>query len=40
MNIEAAFPTGMVGDNVQLAFATDNPAKARQALGDLVGASR
>jgi hypothetical protein len=39
VNIEAAFPTGMVGNNVQLAFATDNPAKARQALGDLVGAT-
>ena len=39
VNIEAAFPTGMVGSNVQIAFATDNPTKARQALGDLVGAT-
>ena len=39
VNIEAAFPTGMVGNNVQIAFATDNPAKARQALGELVGST-
>jgi hypothetical protein len=38
VNIEAAFPTGMTGGNVQIAFATDNPAKAREALANLVGA--
>jgi hypothetical protein len=37
VNIEAAFPTGMAGGNVHVAFATDNPAKAKEALGDLVG---
>ena len=39
VNIEAAFPTGMTGGNVGIAFATDNPKKAREALGDLVGAT-
>ena len=39
VNVEAAFPTGSVGGTVHLAFATDNPTKAREALGDLVGAS-
>jgi hypothetical protein len=38
VNIEAAFPIGMTGGNVQVAFATDNPSKAKQALGQLVGA--
>ncbi len=40
VNIEAAIPTGMSGGNVNVAFATDNPAKARTALGEgvLVGA--
>jgi hypothetical protein len=38
VNIEAAMPTGMTGGNVQLAFATDNPAKAREALGETVTA--
>jgi hypothetical protein len=33
VNIEAAMPTGMSGGNVTVAFATDNPAKAREALG-------
>lgn len=33
VNIEAAMPTGMSGGNVTVAFATDNPAKARDALG-------
>jgi hypothetical protein len=37
VNIEAAFPTSMAGGNVQVAFATDNPSKAKEALGDLVG---
>ena len=38
VNIEAAFPIGMTGGNVQVAFATDNPSKAKQAVGELVGA--
>lgn len=40
VNIEAAFPAGMSGSSVQIVFATDNPAKARQALGETVGAAR
>jgi hypothetical protein len=39
VNIEAAFPIGMSGNNVQVAFATDNPAKAKQAVAELAGAS-
>jgi hypothetical protein len=38
VNIEAAFTTGMAGSNVHVAFATDNPAKAKETLGELVGA--
>ena len=33
VNIEAAMATGMSGGNVTIAFATDNPAKARDTLG-------
>ena len=33
VNIEAALPTGMSGGKVTLAFATDNPSKARTVLG-------
>jgi hypothetical protein len=33
VNIEAAMPTGMSGGNVTIAFATDNPARAREVLG-------
>jgi hypothetical protein len=33
INIEAAMPVGMAGDKVSLAFATDQPAKAREILG-------
>ena len=40
INIEAAFPTGMVGSNVHVAFATNDPTKAKEALSELVGASR
>lgn len=36
VNIEAALPTGMSGSNVVVAFATSDPAKARQALGEKV----
>lgn len=38
VNIEAAFPVGMTTGDVHVAFATDNPSKAKQALGELVGA--
>ena len=37
VNIEAAFPTSMAGGNAHVAFATDDPAKAKEALGELVG---
>jgi hypothetical protein len=42
VNIEAALPTGMAGNNVSVAFATSDPAKARTALGSsvLTGATR
>jgi hypothetical protein len=40
VNIEAALPTGMAGGKIQVAFATDNPARAKQALGEPVGAQR
>ena len=33
VNIEAALPMSMAGDNVSVAFATDQPAKAREILG-------
>jgi hypothetical protein len=33
VNIEAALPTGMAGNNVTVSFATDQPAKAREILG-------
>ena len=36
INIEAALPTGMSGENVSIAFATDQPAKARELLGAAV----
>jgi hypothetical protein len=39
VNIEAAFPTGMVGGDVHIAVVTANPTKAREALGELVGAT-
>ena len=39
VNIEAALPTGMDGGNISIAFATDNPAKARQAIGEQVSAA-
>jgi hypothetical protein len=38
VNVEAAFPIGTTGGDVHVAFATDNPSKAKQALGELVGA--
>ena len=36
VNIEAAIPTGMAGGNMHIAFATDNPSKAKEALGELL----
>jgi hypothetical protein len=36
INIEAALPTGMEGGKVSVAFATDNPSKARQVIGEKV----
>ncbi len=36
INIEAAIPTGMSGGNVHLAFLTDNPTKAKQALSEWI----
>lgn len=39
VNIEAAFPMGMAGGGVRIAFATDNPKKAKEALGELAGAT-
>jgi hypothetical protein len=38
INIEAALPMTMAGDNVSVAFATDQPAKAREILGVAVTA--
>jgi hypothetical protein len=39
VNIEAAFPITTTGSTAHVAFATDNPSKAKQALSELVGAS-
>lgn len=39
VNIEAAFPTGMSGDRVTIALATNDPVKAREALGSMVPAA-
>ena len=36
VNIEALIPTGMQGSRVSVAFGVDDPAAAREALGDLV----
>jgi hypothetical protein len=38
INIEAALPTGMAGGNVTVAFATDQPAKAKNLLSERVEA--
>ncbi|HEX9551165.1 MAG TPA: hypothetical protein VF971_08725 [Candidatus Limnocylindrales bacterium] len=34
VNVEAALPIGMEGGNVSVAFATDNPTAAREAIGE------
>ena len=36
MNIGAIIPTGMQGTQVTVAFAVDDAAAAREALGDLA----
>lgn len=36
VNIEAILPTGMQGNRVTVAFAVEDAAKAREALGDLI----
>jgi hypothetical protein len=36
VNIEAAIPTGMAGGNMHISFATDNPSKAKEALGEFL----
>ena len=36
VNIEAAIPTGMAGGNMHIAFVTDNPSKAKEALGEFL----
>ena len=36
INIEAAVQTGMSGGNVHVGFVTDNPTKAKEALGDAL----
>jgi hypothetical protein len=38
INIEAALPTGMAGGSVTVAFATDQPAKARGVLSESIPA--
>ena len=41
LNIEAALPIGMVGTNIHVAFATNDPAKAREVLErQAIGAGR
>ena len=39
VNIEAALPTGMDGGNISVGFVTNDPAKARAAIGDQVVAA-
>lgn len=36
VNIEAALPTGMGADGVNIAFATNDAARARSALGEMA----
>jgi hypothetical protein len=40
VNIEAILPTGMSGRDVSVAFVTDNPTKAREALAMMSSGSR
>jgi hypothetical protein len=38
VNIEALVATGMQGSRITVAFGVDDPAAAREALGDLAAA--
>lgn len=40
VNIEAIVPTGMSGNNVSVAFVTDNPTKARGVLTSAASGAR
>jgi hypothetical protein len=40
VNIEAIFPTGMSGRDISVAFVTNNPSKAREALAVATGSVR
>jgi hypothetical protein len=40
VNIEAIFPTGMTGGDISVAFVTDNPTKAREALSAVSSVQR
>jgi hypothetical protein len=40
VNIEAVYPTGMSGREITVAFVTDNPTKAREALGTATSSAR
>ena len=40
VNIEAIFPTGMTGNDISVAFVTDNPTKAKEALATVGGIRR
>jgi hypothetical protein len=39
INVEAVLPTGMDGGNVTMAFATDNPSKTRDLIGEHAAAA-
>lgn len=40
INIEAIFPTGTSGNEVSVAFVTDNPTKAREVLSAVASGTR
>jgi len=40
VNIDAIFPTGMSGNDVSVAFVTDNPTKAKEALAMVANRER
>ena len=40
INIEAIMPTGMAGNDISVAFVTDNPTKAREALATVSTGAR
>jgi hypothetical protein len=37
INVEAVLPAGMDGGNMTVAFATDNPSKTRELIGERAG---